>query len=903
MRNLLLPVLMLVAFSFPLMADDMAPLASDDAVVIVGNARFTVLTPRLVRMEWSEDGVFEDRATLGVINRELPVPEFRLSKSSKKTVIKTGKMTLTYLGTGKFDAENLSVVFEMDDPASRKGFRAVKWVPGMDASGNLLGTSRTLDGFDGKRMNDAYDYGVCSRDGWAVVDESERQVFVPVDSDWKYWVENRPEGDRLDWYFFAYGHDYMDAVSDFTKISGRIPMPPKYAFGYWWCRYWQYSDFEFIDLAEHFRKYSIPIDVMIIDMDWHETWNDLKAVWDKDPAGEQVGWTGYTWKKELFPNPANFLEDLHNLGVKTALNLHFQSGVQAYEEPYQRFRADYLSRTGDYDGPKDYLNEDGSDAYVPYRMCQQAWADAYFNSIMHPMEKQGVDFWWLDWQQWKNSRYVPGLNNTFWLNYCFFNDKIRRGVSLGKYAPRAMIYHRWGGIGSHRYQVGFSGDCCCNWDVLSYLPYFTATAANVGYGYWGHDIGGHFQAPGKTETDPEIYTRWLQEAVFTPIFKTHSTKDLTMEKRFWVFPEYFDAMQDAIRLRYSLSHYIYKAARYAYDSGISICRPLYYYYPETEKAYTMTEEFMFGDDILATVIGEAVDGMTGLAQRPMWFPEGNDWYDMSTGTMYKGGTEEVLSYTVNEIPYYVKAGSILPWAAPDISSLQEVTDEIWFKVIPGDGSSETLLYEDDGVSQAYADEYATTRVSKTSGEGRLSFVVYPREGHYKGILPDRKIRVCMEGVFAPKHVSVNGVEIPYSRFAKRDASNGKVCWGYEGAELSATVYLPVMSASETVVLECEFERDEDRALLNGKKGLIRRMMALTPEAKMMFERYVQHDLQLPSAFLDLAQCGSYITEDPSNAIKYLGMMDLDALEEELAEFETLPVEFVKKLLAQCGRLN
>ena len=141
----------------------------------------------------------------------------------------------------------------------------MKWYPGADASGNLLGTARTLDRCDGETVIDPYDPGIISKDGWAVIDESGRHVFVPVDSDWKNWVESRDSTDRQDLYFFGYGHDYKAALGDFTKISGKIPLPPKYTFGYWWCRYWQYSDFELIDLARHFKDFNIPIDVMIID--------------------------------------------------------------------------------------------------------------------------------------------------------------------------------------------------------------------------------------------------------------------------------------------------------------------------------------------------------------------------------------------------------------------------------------------------------------------------------------------------------------------------------------------------------------------------------------------------------------------------------------------------------------
>ena len=315
------------------------PVANPDAVVVSGNARFTVLTSRLVRMEWTADGHFEDNATLGVVNRRLDVPQFKVRKSRNRTVIETEDLKLVYSGKGKFDTSNLSVTFNMVQGDS--AYRIV-WRPGMDEGGNLLGTCRTLDSCDGEKTIDPFDKGVVSRDGWAVIDESERHILKPVDSDWKSWVAQRGDGERQDWYIFAYGHDYKAAVSDFTKISGKVPLPPKWAFGYWWSRYWQYSDFELAGLCREIRSYGIPIDVMIIDMDWHEVFSLKLGGCLKDDFGESIGWTGYTWQKQLFPSPENCLSELHGLGVKTALNLHFNEGIQPFEEPYGSFVKDYL---------------------------------------------------------------------------------------------------------------------------------------------------------------------------------------------------------------------------------------------------------------------------------------------------------------------------------------------------------------------------------------------------------------------------------------------------------------------------------------------------------------------------------------------------------------------------------
>ena len=899
-------------------------MADEGAIVVCGNARFTILTSRLIRMEWSENGKLEDRATLGVVNRNLDVPEFSVRRSKSKLVIKTNDLTLTYFGQDMFGEENLTISFQMTDMSSKKGIKTVNWHPGMDDSGNLLGTVRTLDKFAGEETREPYDKGVLSRDGWAVIDESHRHVFTVVDSDWHYWPECREKGNRQDLYFFGYGHDYTEALADYAKISGNIPLPPKYALGYWWSRYWEYSDTELVDLADDFRSYGVPIDVMIIDMDWHETWNEMSRSatrrhssnrYGLDEFGERIGWTGYTWKKELFPNPTNLMEAIHRRNIKTSLNLHLMNGIQPFEEPYDRFVKDYLSRTSEYDGPEGYIYTDqpyifkgnkesfakpGHKAPVPFRICQIEWADAYFNSVIRPFEELGVDFWWLDWQQWRNSKYVPGLNNTFWLNHTFFNDKVRQTASQGISAPRPLIYHRWGGIGSHRYQVGFSGDTYASWKVLGYLAYFTATASNVCYGYWGHDIGGHMQPKGVNKTDPELYTRWIQSGVFNPIFKTHSSKNMTMEKRFWVFPDHFKAMKAAIRLRYDLSPYIYNAARQAYDTGVSMCRPLYYYWAEDDKAYDYKEEFMFGDDILATVVCNPVDKVTGLAERAMWFPSGTDWYDVSTGIMYKGGSEHTLLYTIEENPFYVKAGAVIPMADPEIEHLQQQYKEIRLFVAPGEGESKTVIYEDDGDTQAYKSEYATTEVVNIAQGKTVTLMVAPRKGSFKGVLENRKVSVVMECLLPPTSVKVNGIEVPYARFASFDQKEGKQVWGYDGSRLQTQIWLSEEAADQSLEIVCTFEKElsEQIQILSGKKGLFTRMTLITPEAKLRFSQMHIADIQLPSELMSIAQGGSFITEDPANAEKYLDSLDIDAMNANLQSWEKLSDDFKSKVAAQ-----
>ena len=241
--------------------------------------------------------------------------------------------------------------------------------------------------------------GILSTDGWTLIDDSKGLLFD--DSEWA-WVTERPSGEGQDWYFMAYGHNYKAALKDFTTFAGKVPLPPRYAFGYWWSRYWSYSDDELRDLTAKFDAYDIPLDVLVIDMDWHYV----------NPG--RGGWTGYTWNRSLFPNPAQFLQYLKGKKLQVTLNLHPAGGIEPYEERYK----DMANWMGMDPSSKQRIDYCGSD---------KRFMSGWLNTILRPMEKEGVDFWWLDWQQDMFDRHIKTLNNTWWLNYVLFSDKERDG--------------------------------------------------------------------------------------------------------------------------------------------------------------------------------------------------------------------------------------------------------------------------------------------------------------------------------------------------------------------------------------------------------------------------------------------------------------------------------------------
>ncbi len=778
------------------------PVADPHAIVTVGHARFTVLTPKLIRMEWAADGKFEDRASMVFLNRKLTVPEFthETTPNGDRTLIKTNALTLVYApgnSDGRFAAKNLSITFILNG-------KVVVWKPGMEDTGNLLGTTRTLDRILGSDVK--LEPGLISRDGWTVVDDSTRQLFDSADfsftqgkrSPWP-WVVVRAAVDRQDWYFFGYGHDYKRALYDFTRVAGKIPLPPRFAFGAWWSRYWSYTDQEFNELIRGFRQHDTPLDVLVIDMDWHPTFNEVAGNDKQDASGHRLGWTGYSWNKLLFPDPDQFLAGVREEGLKATVNLHPAGGVQPWEDRYPQ-----MARAMSID-PE-------TKQYLPFDITDKKFATNYMDIMIHPLERQGIDFFWLDWQQ-EDTTKIPELNPTWWLNYVFFTDQEREG-------KRALLFHRWGGLGNHRYQIGFSGDTISVWDSLAFQPYFTATAANVGYAYWSHDIGGH--VPGVIE--PELYLRWIQWGIFSPILRTHTTKNPDAERRIWAYAEpYADLMRLSFERRYAMQPYIYTEARRTYDTGLAFLHPLYYDWPEASEAYNAKDEYMFGDSILADPVTQPVSKDSQLAKISVWLPAGN-WIEWDTGASFQGPTTVNRRFSIGQIPLYVRRGGIIPMQPTMSYTGEKPVNPLILTVFPlKEGQvSEYHLYEDENDTPGYQHgegAWTPIRAALDSGGTVLTLTIAPAEGQYKGMPVERAYEVRLPGSWPPSSVNVNGESIAYS------TKVGAPGWHFEGDTLTTVIGTRSFPVGEavTVTVRIKPERARNRTMLDGFAGKMSRL--------------------------------------------------------------------------------
>jgi alpha-glucosidase len=700
------------------------PVADPRSVVVHGCARFTVLSPRLLRLEWSAGGQIEDRGTYAFPTRRAPVPAYTSRVEGDRLILSTSALELTYhRSDGPFTPENLSIVYRFDGTTGC-------WAPGQVDPLNLRGTRRTLDNCAG---DVALEPGLLSRSGWFLFDDSRSVVFNREDG----WVAPRPAEPLQDWYFGCYGHDYRGALGEYLRFGGSVPLIPRFVLGAWWSRYWAYSAQDLEDLVHDFETRDLPLDVLVVDMDWHTP----------------HAWTGYTWNRQLFPDPEGFLRRIHAKGLRVTFNLHPAQGVGPFEEVYPRFAA----AMG--------VDPDGGQA-VPFRITDKRFVKNYFELLHHPMEAQGVDFWWIDWQQGEVTE-IPGLDALPWLNHLHFQDSKRHGT-------RAMLYSRWGGLGNHRYHIGFSGDTIVGWPALQFQPYFTATAANVAYGWWSHDIGGHMGGA----TEPELYARWVQFGALSPALRLHSTKDARCERRPWAYPEpACTAAAAAFHLRYRLIPYIYTYARVAADTGIALCRPMYYDYPEEEAAYLARYQYFFGVNIIAAPIVFPADPASGLASTDVWVPEGT-WIDYQTRETYTGPRWVRLVGDLLRVPMLVKAGAIIPLSAPfappdgapfaDARLASGTTDalpqdRLVLSIYPGVGTFR--LYEDDGISEGYrAGECEWTGIAAALDGDAWQVTIAPAQGACPAMPAERSYEIRLEASRAPLKVLVDGVETSAWRY-------------------------------------------------------------------------------------------------------------------------------------------
>lgn len=689
--------------------------------LVFGNNRLTIVTPTLLRLEYAKDAKFIDEPTLFAIDRSNMVDpdDIAITETSPGIhEIRTDALRIEFEDDGfPFSTSNLRVYYTLN--GKEKKFTN-RFLP----KNNLGGPVETLDRVTQEiPMND----GLLSTDGWYMIDDNQSDILVDG------WIQPRDTNTHLqDQYCFIYGNDYKAALASLGAISGHVPMTRKYIHGVWYCRYWDYTADEFLDIVKGYDENDFPIDNLVMDMGWHT--ND--AAVGTGHNGHR-NWNGYTWNRELIPDPKALIDAIHADGITVSLNDHPHDGIRPHEETYK----DFMAELG--------LPEDGP---VPlFDLSDSTYMKAFFKYAHKPSEDIGVDFWWLDWQQNYLYPKVRGHNSTSlsWINELYYRDSQRRNM-------RGAGYSRWAGWGDHRHPIQFSGDAQANWELLAFEVKLTSGSGNGGCYYWAHDTGGFRGAP-----NPELTARWTQFSALSAALRVHSTKDAKLDRRPWISGEKETAsMRRMYHMRSQLMPYVYSTVWQVHNTMVPMNRGMYIEYADKE-AFENPQQFLFGDLILAAPITSPGEGDNKVAAQKVWFPGGDCWYDFFTAERHEGGVTKSIAKPLDEFPMYVKGGWLLPMQPYTRRPATTPLTTLVMRVYPAGRNVDNSypLYEDDGLTLDYEQgKYAITGLAYKEDGGNVTVTVGAPEGKgFEGKVNRRDYRLELGGLTsAPVNVRVNG---------------------------------------------------------------------------------------------------------------------------------------------------
>lgn len=562
------------------------------------------------------------------------------------------------------------------------------------------------------------------------------------------------------------------------------------------------------------------------------------------------------------------MQYLKAMGLPVTMNLHDASGVNNWDAMFPAL--------------VQYLGLPPTSTVVPFNIVNATVAYAVEDIVLGDLlYNKSVAFWWIDWQQGGSAGGMTGYkqNPTIWLNHLRCTDRHRNGD-----ATRGMVLARWGGLGGHRYQVGFSGDVASlSWGNLAYQPYFSATAANVGHGFWSHDIEG----PGN---DMEMYTRWIQVGAYSGTMRSHdrgmSAGGCANDAQFscsivevWNTPNvnypdaFMEANRNVLQSRAFLLPYIYTGHRSAFDTGVGVVRPMYYHYPELDAAYAMDNagnavQYMFGPSILFSPVVQAGDssqmGMgPGLAQKTTWLPPGT-WVDANTGvmtTVAAGDTNHQLTkaFALMEVPLWYAAGAVLPYVPirslpSSVGNAARQYSFLGFKIVPGGANGSTAVYEDDGATTAYltGNAYAWTTASYNTS-GLTTTVTISTAGAYPELPATRAYQLRFMNGAPIASVTVNGVAVAYNRYGRiasqralPPANQHYYDFSLHPYGMGPVVDIVGASTAATVTVVVTFSPAVPQATLNGVYGAV--MHAIWAKGNLDIERSTPGSNSDDSAF-------------------------------------------------------
>lgn len=628
--------------------------ANPKAMISGNKYRITVLTERVVRLEYSPTGDFVDRPTQLIINRNLKLPSFNVNQDKNVVSIDTRFFSLSYVKEQPFTGSSIDPMRNLKITLnSRERDRQKNWYYGHPEARNLRGNMVSID----TNIPDFMTRGLYSLDGFASLNDSNSKVIMEDGT-----LADPPK-DHIDIYVFMYDHDFRYALDDYFKLTGAPVLPPRYAFGNWWSRNVSYNDQSIATLIRNFERKKIPIAVMLFDNDWH--FRDV---------GSYTGLkTGYTFNRNLIRNPKEMIKQFHMRGIRVGLCINPTDGFYPHESNYQQVMQ---------------LMGLAQPALVKFDPLNPQLLDVLFKAFLHPLESLGVDFFWNDYN---NSNNLLGLWS---LNHYMFLDSKKNASKRGILLSRGSV------IAPHKYGIIYGGSSEVSWEALRKLPFMLLNAANIGVSWWSHDVGGNH---GGIE-DGELYIRYIQLGTFSPILRFHSARGPYYKKEPWLWDaKIANIAADYLRLRHRLIPYLYTEAYNYTRTGTPLIQPFYYNYMWVYDDELYRNQYYFGSQLLVCPILDKKDTIMNRTLHRFFMPNGI-WYDFITGKKFPGNKKYVSFFRDEDYPVFAHAGSIIPLSNRSDYNNTALPTDMEIQIFPGVSNTYTL-YEDDGVTSLYKDGY------------------------------------------------------------------------------------------------------------------------------------------------------------------------------------------------------
>ncbi len=592
------------------------------------------------------------------------------------------------------------------------------------------------------------------------------------------------EGGELNYYIFT-GATPASIIERYSELTGKMPLPPRWALGYQQSR-WSYpSETRVREIARGFRDRKIPCDVIYLDIDYMD------------------GYRIFTWNRKNFPDPKRMTADLAAEGFKIAVIV--DPGIKV-DTAYAAYRSGLAgNHFVRYPDGRLYTGKvwPGVCAFPDFTdPGARAWWGGNFDGLV----AAGVRGFWTDMNE-PSVFDVPtktmdldvlhnddGLHTSHAKNHNVYGLEMthatRDGLEHLMPGERVFVLTRASYAGGQRYAAAWTGDNVASWEHLAMALRMCLNFSLSGQPFVGSDIGGFIGAP-----SGELFARWLQLGVFTPLMRGHSVIN-ERNKEPWAFgPEFTDINRSTINLRYRFLPYIYTVMREASVTGIPAMRSMVLAFPDDERSAGIDDEYMFGSELLVAPVLEE-----SARQRTLSLPRGT-WYDLWTDSAAVGGQDITVAAPIGRLPLFARAGAIIPTQQVVQYADEAPADPLTILVYPpkGENESSTDYYEDDGHSLRYTrgEYFLRTITQKQTGSTRTITLGAPH-GTYKP--QARSVVLELHAVPGPPEaITLNGLEVP--AFAERGKTRGGSWWAFDASKNVITINFSESLATDVAVVK------------------------------------------------------------------------------------------------------